>query len=157
MMKLAAVGVITLLVLTWAMHRSTSLVASPSHSWWHRNWRSALAIGLFTASLAFVVAALLVDCRYLCQEWESAGLDILATFAAFLMGMILARWIGPKTMSPGDWGKLVLGLIVLLVIEFILVHFLQTGPAWRKLPMLVSVLMLPILGAAAHRRWPWLF
>ena len=156
-MKLAAVGMITLLVLMWAMHRSTSLVAPPSHSWWHRNWRTAVAISLFMASLTFVVAALLIDCRYLCQEWQSAGLDILATFAAFLMGMILTRRIDPKTMSPGNWRNLAIGLIILLVIAFVLVHSLQTGSAWRKLPMLVSALMLPILGAAAKRIWPWLF
>ena len=157
MMKLAAVGVITLLVLTWAMHRSTSLASPPSHSWWRRKGHGAVATSLFLAALIFVVAALLIDCRHLCQEWQSAGLEMLATFAAFLMGMILTRWIDPKTMSPGDWGKLAIGLIVLLVITFVLVHLVQTGPAWHKLPMLVLALMLPLLGAAAHHRWPGLF
>ena len=157
MMKLAAVGVITLLVLTWAMHRSTSLASPPSRSWWRRKGHGAVAISLFLAALAFVVAGLLIDCRYLCQEWQSAGLDIIAAFAAFLMGMILAGWIDPKTMSPGDWGTLVLSLIVLLGITFILVHFFQPGPAWHKLPILALAFAFPIFGIAIKIFWPRLF
>ena len=102
MMKLAAVGMITLLVLTWAMHRSTSLAAPPSHSWWHRNRRMAVAMGLFLASLAILLIVLANDCRYLCDEGLSTVLDVSATLAAFVMGMVLTRAVKSERRSFGD-------------------------------------------------------
>ena len=156
MMKLA-VGMITLLVLMWGMHRSTSLVAPPSHSRWGRKWHLAIAISLFIAALTILTVALLIDCRYLCHGWQSNVLDIIAAFAAFLMGMILERWIDPKTLSPSDWRNLAVGLAIVLVIEFALVQFLQPGPAWRALPILALAFALPILGIASKIFWPRLF
>ena len=148
-----AIGVATLLVLIGAIHWSTNLLVPSPCSWWRYDRRTTVAFSLFGAALAILVTASLLDCRYLCHRWLSSGPDIIAAFAAFLMGMILERGIDPETLSLGDWGRLVLGLIIVLGFTFALVHFLQPDPVWHKFPIFIAAFALPILGIYGKRLW----
>ena len=163
MMKLAAVGIITLLILTWAMHRSTSLASPPAHSWWYRNRRRTITVSVLIASGAALTIALMNNCRYPCQQWQSTGLDLLATIGGFWLGMIIARAVDPQTESQIDWAQVSLWMTGLLLVTtgLLVITGLVFSPLANATPnslvIFIWALGLPILGAAAKRRWPWLF
>ena len=127
------------------------------YPWRHPKGHVVVASGLFGAALVILVTASLVDSLYLSHGWLSSGLDIITAFAAFLMGMILERGIDPKTLSLGNWGKLILKLIIVLGITFSLVHWFQPDPIWHKLPIFIAAFVLPILGILGKLLWSRIF
>ena len=157
MMFLAAVGIIMLAILIWAIHWSTSLLVSSSCSWWHRNWQTTTVASLFVASGAILLIALTNDCRYSCQQWQSTGLDILATLASFSMGMILTGALDSATMSLSDWAKGGLWLAALLVVATVLILSPLSDLTPNSVAIFIWALGLPVLGIAGKRLWPWLF
>ena len=152
-----AVGVAILLALIWAMHWSTSLLVPPSCSWWRRNRRANAAFGLLVAFGAVLILALVNDCLYSCQQWESTGIDVLTTIAGFWVGMILAGSLSHHTMPLRDWIKTKIGLIVLLLIGTVVIFSSPSGPLPNSAVIFIWALGLPILGVAAKRIWPRLF
>ena len=110
-----------------------------------------------TVSGTALTIELMNDCRYPCQQWQSTGLDLLATVAGFWVGMILAGSLSHHTMPLRDWIKTKIGLIILLLIGTVLILSSPAGPLPNSVVIFIWALGLPILGVAAKRIWPWLF
>ncbi len=160
----AVVGIATLLVLIWAIHWSTGLCwptgqarPAPRSSRWRRDWRKTVAPGLFLVAGVVLVTALMIDCRYSCQQWLSTVLDILATFASFLMGMVLTRVIDIGAMSRKNVMKAALWFIFLLVFATVVILSPLSASTPNSTALFIWALVLPVLGSAAKRLWPWLF
>ena len=126
-------------------------------SWWYRNWRRITVVVVFVATGFVLLLALANDCRYSCQQWQSTGLDILATLASFSMGMILTRALDSATMPLNNWVKGSLWLAVLLVIGTVVILIPGSDLTQNSAAVFIWALGLPVLGVAAKRIWPWLF
>ena len=172
MMQLAVVGTVTLLVLIGAIHWSTSLlVPSPCsrwrrkwratvlawRSWWRCNLQATVATSLFGAALAILLIALANDCRYLCHEGLSTVLDVAATLAAFVMGMVLTRAVKSERRSLGDWKNLAFWMFILLIIAILLFVSPLVSSTRKSFIIAILVLGLPVLGVAGEWLWPRLF
>ena len=160
MMLLAVFGLATLLALIWAMHWSTNLLVPAPCSWWRRNRQGIMVVGVLITSGASLIIALANDCRYLCQQWQSTGLDLLATISGFWLGMILARALDSPKTSPNYWANVGLwltGLLVFATVLVLILLFLLSDATLNSFVIFIWALGLPVLGVAARWRWPWLF
>ena len=161
MMRLAAIGIATLLVLIWAIHWSTSLTApawwSTMSKWWRCNWRRIVSVSVFMISgISLLIALENVD-RFPSLQWQSSLLNILATIAGFWLGMILTRAFDPPTISLNNLVQAAIWVTGFLVIATALVLSPLSDTVPHSAMILVWALWLPILGVATKRRWPWLF
>ncbi len=129
-------------------------------SWWRRHLRATIGTGVFMVSGTALIFALMNDCRYPYRQWQSTGLDLLTTIGGFWLGMIIARAVNPQTESQTNgaqgtlWWKVPLLLAIGLIVATGLVLANETP---NNLVIFIWALGLPILGAAAKRRWPGIF
>lgn len=108
-------------------------------------------------SAAVLLEALVNDCRYLCQQWQSTGLDILATLSAFLMGLVLTRALDPKDMPLNNWVKTGVWVTALFVFATVLVISPLADATPNSFAVFLWALWLPVVGVIIKRCWPWLF
>ena len=149
--------IVILVKLVLAIHWSTSLVGvTQGLSWWRRNRQATVTSALFVVAGVVLIVALANDCRYTCDQWQSTALDIFATLASFLMGMILTRAV--------DLGKEPLNKVAQTAILFVILPAFATtvilsplGSAPNSAALFIWALALPVLGSAGKRLWPWLF
>ena len=136
------------------IRRSTNLLVPALRSWWRCKRQVVVVVSVWIASGAALIIAWIYDCRYLCQQWQSTGLDLLAAVAGFWLGMIIAGALESSTMPRKEWVEIAIGSIALLAVPtaLVLIPDFPNGAA-----ILIWTLGLPVLGEAAKRLWPWLF
>jgi len=137
-----------------AIRWSTNLLVSALCSWWCRKRWIVAIVGILILSGAALIFALMNDCRYPCQQWQSTGFDLLATIAGFWVGMIIAAVLKPLTMSRKEWVQTAIGFIALLVAPTLQV-FIPDFP--NAAAIFIWTLGLPVLGEAAKHFWPQIF
>lgn len=141
-------------VLYW----SSALVGpAQGPSRWCRNRRASVVAGLFLLAGLALIVALMIDCRYSCQQWQSTLLDILATFAAFLMGLILTRALDRDAEPSVNVKNTAILFTILLVVSTFMLTVFSSASHSKAAVLLIWALGLPVLGWLGKRLWPWLF
>ena len=148
-------------IILWVLFGAGCWYTSPSalawRSWWRCNWQATAAFSLFVVSGVILIVALANDCRYSCQQWQSIGLDILATFASFSMGLVLMSMLNSQTESRSYWKQTLIWVVTLGVFLTVLILSPLVESTRKNSLILIWTLALPVLGVAGKSLWPRLF